>query len=174
MEHLFNQPNDTTLHLLDCLFEFWNLPASPGADPAAASSPIAPELIFAPDYSGFDVTDHSRVDGPAGEAKRRERLRTAFPDVHFEALDLIREGNRVSVYWTANGTHQGKMLNIPPTGRRVTVNGVSMLFIENERIKQSVHLWDLAGLLRAVGLLPELDLRPPLDPFELKDALTVC
>ena len=47
-------------------------------------------------------------------------------------------------------------MNIPPTGRKVAVQGVSILTVEEHRITRGVYEWDVAGLLRAIGLLPDL------------------
>lgn len=130
--------------------------------------------IYARDYRGLDITDASRVTGPGGVAKQLERFYRAFPDLKFQPEETILENNRVALYWSASGTHQGTLLNIPPSGRRVHVHGVSMLRIENSRIVRGVHLWDMAALLRAIGLLPELEKRAPIDPIDLKSALTIC
>jgi hypothetical protein len=46
--------------------------------------------------------------------------------------------------------------NIPPTGRRIAVCGISLLTIEGGRISRGLYVWDVAGLLRSIGLLPEL------------------
>ena len=47
-------------------------------------------------------------------------------------------------------------MNIPPTGHKVEVRGVSMIGIENGLIVRAQYIWDLAGMLRHMGLLPEL------------------
>lgn len=130
--------------------------------------------IYAQEYRGIDITDASRVTGPEGVAKQLDRFYRAFPDLKFQPEETILENNRVALYWSARGTHQGPLLNIPPSGRRVHVHGVSMIRIENSRIIRGVHMWDMAALLRAIGLLPELEKRAPLDVLNLKDALTIC
>jgi hypothetical protein len=58
--------------------------------------------------------------------------------------------------WQAEGTHQGPIMNIPPTGRRVQVRGVSILEVKDGLIVRGQYIWDLAGMLRHMGLLPEL------------------
>ena len=47
-------------------------------------------------------------------------------------------------------------MNIPPTGRAVRIRGVSLLTVADGRLKRARRIWDLAGLLRSFGLLPEL------------------
>src|SRR4051794_15342045 len=50
--------------------------------------------------------------------------RTAYPDTHFTIEDQLAEGDKVVTRWTAIGTHQGELMGIPPTGKRVTVTGM--------------------------------------------------
>ncbi|WP_343424817.1 ester cyclase [Candidatus Amarolinea dominans] len=58
--------------------------------------------------------------------------------------------------WTARGTHLGTLMNIPASGRHVTVRGVSTFTLQEGQITKADFIWDVAGLLRAIGLLPEL------------------
>jgi steroid delta-isomerase-like uncharacterized protein len=148
--------------LLERLMEFWNQRAV--CDAAE---------IYADDYRGIDVTDHTLIQGPDGVTRQLRRFREAFPDLFFETEEMIREKNRVALYWSASGTHRGTLLNIPPTGRAVRLNGITLLQIHGGKITRSVHLWDLAALLRAIGLLPELERKHPIDPLSLRDALTI-
>jgi steroid delta-isomerase-like uncharacterized protein len=46
-------------------------------------------------------------------------LRTAFPDLNFAIDDLVSDGDRVVVRWTATGTHEGAFADVAPTGRQV-------------------------------------------------------
>jgi steroid delta-isomerase-like uncharacterized protein len=154
---------EEVMNIVERLYLMWN----------TQNFSLAPEL-YTEDYCGVDITDHSRVNGPEGVVRQLERFCRAFPDLMFSNEETILENDRVALYWTAHGTHQGTLLNIPPTGRHVQVNGVSMLRLANGKITHSVHLWDLAGLLRELGLLPELEARAPLDTMSLKDALTIC
>lgn len=80
----------------------------------------------------------------------------AFPDIHFEVDTLLEKNEQVVVCWTATGTHKGKIMNIPATGKLVSFKGVSVLSIEDEKIKRVWYLWDQASMLRQMGLLPEL------------------
>lgn len=158
-----NTARNETLQLLEHLLTLWN-----SHDVSDAGK------IYAENYVGLDVTDHTRVQGIAGVGRQLARFYTAFPDLVFKAEEVVMEEKRAVMYWTARGTHQGVLLNIPPTGRRVRVNGVTMLCVENGKIVQATHLWDMAALLRMIGLLPELEKRAPLDTVSLKDALTIC
>lgn len=154
---------EQVMKLVDEMYALWN-----------SQNLSAAGEVYTLDYSGFDVTDQSRANGVEGVTKQLERFYRAFPDLYFSNEEAVLDGDRVSLFWSARGTHKGTMLNIPPTGRTVNVNGVSLLRIAEGKIARGVHLWDLAALLRDIGLLPALEKRHPLDPVSLKDALTIC
>lgn len=154
---------EQVMDLIDNLMAMWN-----SHDPSRAAE------IYANEYRALDVTDQTLVRGPEGVARQLQRFSKAFPDLVFQGEETILERDRVAIHWSARGTHQGSILNIPPTGRRVHIHGVSMLCVENGKFSKGVHLWDMAGLLRAIGLLPELEKRAPLDASVLQDALTIC
>ncbi len=111
--------------------------------------------LYASDYEGEDVASAGPNVGQRGVSTAIARYLDAFPDLHFSAETVI-EGNRAAVVWQATGTHSGVFMHIPPTGRKVSVRGTAYLTIEGGKITRGVHVWDVAGLLRGMGLLPEL------------------
>jgi steroid delta-isomerase-like uncharacterized protein len=112
--------------------------------------------FYAPDYEGVDVGQARPQRGPEGIRQTLVRYLEAFPDLHFTEEATIIQGDRAAVAWTAQGTHRGKVMNIPPTGRLIQVRGVSILTVAEEKVSQALYVWDVAGLLRNLGLLPEL------------------
>ena len=80
----------------------------------------------------------------------------AFPDLQFRVTDRLIQDSRLVVVWVAEGTHRGTIMNIPSTGHKVEVRGVSIIDVENDLIVRGQYVWDLAGMLRHMGLLPEL------------------
>jgi steroid delta-isomerase-like uncharacterized protein len=112
--------------------------------------------LHAPDYEGMDVAWPGPRRGRDGVRRGWGRYLAAFPDLQFAAETVIVQGNRAAVSWTALGTHRGALMNIPPTGRAVRVRGISVLHVEQGQVTRALHVWDVAGLLRTIGLLPEL------------------
>ena len=113
--------------------------------------------FYAPDYSGEDVGRAQRHQGHAGARKFIGAYVRAFPDVQLSADEMIGEGERAALMWTARGTHLGAIMNIPPTNRPVQIRGVSLLTLQQDKIYHATYIWDVAGLLRNIGLLPELN-----------------
>ncbi|HXF61522.1 MAG TPA: ester cyclase [Caldilineaceae bacterium] len=80
--------------------------------------------------------------------------RAAYPDTHFTVEDVIAEGDKVAVRWTATGTHRGELMGIAPTGKRVTVTGIAISRIENGKIAESWNNFDALGQLQQLGVIP--------------------
>lgn len=60
--------------------------------------------------------------------------RRSFPDWTERVVDIFAEGDRVVARYCSTGTHKGEFQGIAPTGRRVTVNEVSVYRVRNGRI----------------------------------------
>jgi predicted ester cyclase len=82
--------------------------------------------------------------------------RTAFPDQRVAVDDLLAESDRVAVRFTLRGTHLGELLDLAPTGRRVTVPGVAIYRIAGGRIAEGWVGFDALGLLEQLSVLAPL------------------
>ncbi len=112
--------------------------------------------FYSADYIGEDVGQASPLRGQAGMRTMLERHWKAFPDLRFKIISTLVEGNRVAIVWIGEGTHQGTIMHIPPTGHLVEVRGVSIIEVVDGLVVRGQYIWDLAGMLRHMGLLPEL------------------
>ena len=112
--------------------------------------------FYSSDYVGEDVGQASLLHGHEGLRAMLEMYWRAFPDLQFAVMEAVVQDSRVAIVWVAEGTHQGTIMNIPPTGHRVEVRGVSIINVKDGRVVSGQHIWDLAGMLRHMGLLPEL------------------
>ena len=78
----------------------------------------------------------------------------AIPDVHFTLEDVIAEGDRVVTRQTYRGTHQGKLMGIPPTGKQVTLTGIAISRIADGKVVEQWSNNDDLGLLQQLGVVP--------------------
>lgn len=107
-------------------------------------------------YRGIDATRSALTVG-RDEAKREVRAGlTAFPALTLSVQQCIADPPHVSVFWGMEAVHEGPFLDIPPTHQPVSVSGTGLFTVRDGQIIRGVHLWDLAGFLRAVKLLPDL------------------
>jgi steroid delta-isomerase-like uncharacterized protein len=112
--------------------------------------------LYDPEYRGHDVAQAQPQQGIEGLQSTLAAYWQAFPDLRFIAEHVIADGNQLAIFWRATGTHLGPFLNIPATGHRIEVQGAGHHILRDGRIMQSLYIWDTAGLLRALKLLPEL------------------
>ena len=112
--------------------------------------------FYSPEYIGDDVGQASLLRGHEGLRAMLDVYWRAFPDLQFAVKDVVIQDSRVAIVWVAEGTHQGTIMNIPATGHRVEVRGMSIIDVEDGLIVRGQYIWDLAGMLRHMGLLPEL------------------
>ena len=86
-----------------------------------------------------------------------QRFVTAFPDIRFEVLGVLAEGDRVLVQWTASGTHAERLATvtgqtIPPTRRRATVSGAMLTEVRDSKVVRGWFYWDQLALLAQLGI----------------------
>jgi len=91
--------------------------------------------LYSPLYTGVDISQSEPHSGQDGIRRSIQIYLQAFPDFQLHTEEIIGQDDRVVVLWSAEGTHRGKLMNIPAT---------------------ALYLWDVAALLREIGLLPEL------------------
>jgi predicted ester cyclase len=60
--------------------------------------------------------------------------------------------------WRGSGTHKAPLAGNPPipaTGKAVSVSGVWIHKIAGGKIVQSWNAWDMLGMLRQLGVVPQ-------------------
>jgi|SoiMethySBSTD1v2_1073268.scaffolds.fasta_scaffold2649825_1 steroid delta-isomerase-like uncharacterized protein len=78
-----------------------------------------------------------------------------FPDLRVTIDDILAEGSKVGVWYTAEGTHRGEFEGIPATGKRVKWSGFDLLTVEHGKITQARFISDLFGLMTQLGAQPQ-------------------
>jgi steroid delta-isomerase-like uncharacterized protein len=81
-------------------------------------------------------------------------VRAALPDIKIEIGNVIAEGDFVVAPWTISGTHLGDLMGIPPSGRRVTWDGITIYRIEDGKVVDERGEENGLGLLRQIGAMP--------------------
>ena len=114
----------------------------------------AASAYFAEEAELRDVAVARPAIGPQQIAAVYARQLDAIPDSVVRIERMVAEGDTVAVEWMLSGTHGGRMMGIPATGKPVSFKGVSMLRYRKNMVVNDTRIWDLAGLLRQIGLLP--------------------
>jgi steroid delta-isomerase-like uncharacterized protein len=105
------------------------------------------EEFLSPEY-----VEHNLLPGQApgleGYKRRFLTLRAALPDVRITIDDLLAESDRVMARVTIEGTHLGRFLGQPASGRIVRMAAINIYRILDGRIVERWGVQDLYGLLR--------------------------
>jgi|SRR5215211_5637703 len=116
---------------------------------------VANELI------GSNVVEHQQQPGVDPAAAGPELVkqiarfyRSAFPDLQIVVNDLIAEGDRVAARVSIIGTHQGEMMSIPPTGRRVEVSSIDIIRFEDGKAAEHWGETDIITMMKQLGVVP--------------------
>jgi predicted ester cyclase len=109
------------------------------------------EEIFHPQY----VQKPVGFTGHAGVRRFVEQLQTAFPDVQFELVGQIAEGDAVANLALMTGTHTGLLLgHIPPTQSEVMLPYVIVHRFVEGKIVEGVVISDQLNLMQQIGVVP--------------------
>ena len=83
--------------------------------------------VFAPDYVG-----HFPGQPPSHGIEPLKSVLgaffSAFPDIVFAIEDLLAEGDKVVLRWSAQGTHLGTWRGFPPSGEGIPATGRTVTF----------------------------------------------
>jgi predicted ester cyclase len=82
----------------------------------------------------------------------------SLSDMYLTVRELIAEGDRVAARWTAGGRHTGPLYGpggaIPPTGKDIAMEGMSILRVRDGRITEERTQADVLGMMRQLGVAP--------------------
>lgn len=81
---------------------------------------------------------------------------TGFTNRDFKVLEIYGQGERVIKRWSFTGTHTGDFAGIKPTGKRITVEGVTIARMVNGKIIEERDYADDLGLMQKLGVIPPM------------------
>jgi predicted ester cyclase len=101
----------------------------------------------------FRGTLGSTLEGREAFKGYVEMVRRAFPDWRNRIDETISCGVRVVTRMTWSGTHEGKLMDIEPTGARVEYVGAAIFRLTGGKIEEAWVVGDTQELWRALGKL---------------------
>lgn len=90
---------------------------------------------------GFPDPD-SIINGPEEFAAIWRTFRDVFSDIHVTVKELVAEGDKVAVLWTATMTHTGDGLGFPASSKKVSLPGSSFLLCREGQITEGRNQMD--------------------------------
>jgi steroid delta-isomerase-like uncharacterized protein len=124
-------------------------------DPWRGKLDEALELV-GDDYVGHVPGMPEPIRGKDGFRGFVNSFLTGFPDGALSIDDQIAEGEFVATRWTARGTNTGELMGMPPTGKQVTVEGLTYARIADGKTREAWVSWDTLSVLQQLGAVPEI------------------
>lgn len=88
---------------------------------------------------------------PEGVERFVNQFLLSFPDLQHTVEEMIAEGDRVAVRFTARGTHRGQWLQFAPTGISIEYTGVTLARLAGDKIIAHHTWWDKARLMEKIA-----------------------
>ena len=123
------------------------------------------DLINARDLDGFeailadDFVEHEETPGLSptkeGVIEFFRLTLAAFPDLRFEAVDVLVDGDKVVGRGRVTGTQDAEYLGVPASGKRVDVQLIDIIrFGDDGLAHEHWGQLDSLGLLQQIGAIP--------------------
>jgi predicted ester cyclase len=112
--------------------------------PDLASEYVVPEVKW---HGGLLGT----VEGVANVTEMLRGFIGALPDLHAAEQDVVAADDTVAVRYVVEATHEGNLLGIAPTGRRVRWDAVDIYHLADGMIVEEWAGDDLAAIMTQVG-----------------------
>lgn len=119
-------------------------------DASAVDSFLADEYVIRSDPG--DPWDGQTLSRDAFK-HRLAVSRSPFPDLHFDIVETIADGDRVAIAWTMRGTQTGPLGDRPASGRAINVHGMTIYYFRAGRISGHRQIVDRIGVARQLGLM---------------------
>lgn len=116
---------------------------------------IVDELV-APQYT----VHHDPGDPWEGQTLDREGYkqrvlysRNAFPDLCFYIKEFVAANDRVVISWILTGTHWGDLADMPATGKKISMSGLTIYYFSEGKISGHWQVIDRLAFLSQIGML---------------------
>ncbi len=124
------------------------------------------DLINAGDIDGFgdlladDFVEHEETPGLAPtKAGVKEFFRmqiTGFPDLRFDAEDILASGDKVVARVRVSETHEGAFMGMPATGKSISVQAIDIVrFADDGLGLEHWGVFDVMAMMQQLGAVPE-------------------
>jgi steroid delta-isomerase-like uncharacterized protein len=110
------------------------------------------DSAFSPNVVYDNVTTH--LEGIDDVKKYFGEYITGFSNRVFKILEIYGQDDRVIKRWSFTGTHTGDFAGIKATGKRITVEGMTIATMKDGKIVAERDYADDLGLMQQLGVVP--------------------
>ncbi len=120
--------------------------------------------LLAPDYTNHSPATPDLPTGPEGVKAVVSMFRSAMPDLRVVIEDMIAEGEKVATRYTLEGTHEGELFGVPPTGKRLSIKSITVERVSEGRIREHWRVTDTLEMMQQLGVVPEPEQQEGVEP----------
>jgi steroid delta-isomerase-like uncharacterized protein len=114
---------------------------------------LVDELV-APDYVDHSPGIPDQPEDPEGIKVLVSMIRGGMLDLRVVIDDMIAEDDRVAVRYTIEGTHEGELFGVPPTGRRLSIESCTVEQVSDGKIREHWRVTDTLDMMQQLGAIP--------------------
>jgi steroid delta-isomerase-like uncharacterized protein len=111
--------------------------------------------LLAPDYVNRTPATPDQPTGPEGVKGVVGMFRSGMPDLKVVIEDMIAEGDKVAVRYTLEGTHEGELFGVPPTGQHLSIKSIAIERVSDGKIREHWRITDSLDMMQQLGVIPE-------------------
>ena len=111
--------------------------------------------LLAPDYINHSPATPNLPTGPEGVKGVVTMFRSAMPDLRVVVEDMIAEGDKVATRYTLEGTHQGELFGVPPTGQLLRIKSITVERVSEGKIREHWRVTDSLDMMQQLGVVSE-------------------
>jgi len=115
--------------------------------------------LYCDDMINHDVSIPNQPNSKQEIIRLLQFHRRAFPDLSYTLKTVLCEGNKAAFHWTVAGTHSGPLGDIPATGNRFEVEGMSFIEIQDGKVRSIWQQHDTEATYSQLGISPK-DIMP--------------
>jgi steroid delta-isomerase-like uncharacterized protein len=115
---------------------------------------LVDELV-APDYVNHSPGMPNQPEGPEGVKAVVSMFRAGMPNLRVVIEDMIAEGDKVMMRYKIEGTHEGELFGVPPTGRRVSIESITVERVSGGKIREHWRVTDTLDMMQQLGAISE-------------------
>jgi len=109
------------------------------------------DKLYAPEYVRYHTDISDKLVGLNALKEHVTSLRRAYPDLTVKIDELLVKNDMSVTRWTFTGTNEGAIGEMPPTGKRVQVSGVTIGRFFSGKITKEWAYWNNAAVLDQLG-----------------------
>ncbi len=110
--------------------------------------------LLARDYVNHTPATPELPTGPEGVKGVVSMFRSAMPDLRVVVEDMIAEGDKVATRYTLEGTHEGELFGVPPTGQRLSIKSFTVERVSEGKIREHWRVSDNLDMMQQLGVIP--------------------